>query len=197
MYCIYELIFENGSFYIGVSNNLKRRLSEHKYAFSKKTTDKIIRCVVLYDNLTESEAYQLERNILSQELLTDSLCLNQTIGGRHPVRVPGWKMSQEQKDHISRIKKGKTPNTSDEMKIIRSEKYKQTCLQKYGVDNVFKTQKLKDIVRERNKIYHPQRGQPGTMLGKTLTSAQLAKNKLHYTDTRRNISKFCTCSAIS
>lgn len=164
MYVIYKLILDSGQFYIGVTNNLKRRLYEHK-------RDKVVvSCIILHEVLSEDEVYALEKFIVNEELLNDPLCMNKTRGGRHPYNMRlGKTHSEETKSKISKTKK-ENPH------LISEEQRKQSSERMKGENNPSKRPEVREklkIAAKRNNA--KRKGLPGTMLGKKLTVEQHSK----------------------
>jgi predicted GIY-YIG superfamily endonuclease len=162
-YLIYKINFEKNYYYIGVSNNFKRRLTEHKY----HKAHKILNYEFLEINLSEEEAYNKEKSIITDDLIKDPLCLNQTRGGRHPynkrLNVPH---SKETKEKISNTKKRQA---SLGLLWVQQEKnkniIKERCLR--GDDNPSRRPEVREKIRlSKLGPLNPQYGKRGTMLGK-------------------------------
>lgn len=161
MYTIYKLYFDDMTYYIGVTNNLKRRLYEHK---NKKFTS----YEILHETFSEQEAYNIEKFLVPDHKERDALCRNLTMGGRHPFNMRGGiKHTQETKEKISKTKAGKTLNISEENREkLRKRMIENNPAQRSDVRKKLSAQKLKN---------NPRKNKPGTMLGKQLTDEQHSK----------------------
>ena len=160
---VYKLIFDHGLYYIGVTNNLKRRLYEHK-------GKGFLHVEILASGLTEEAAYELEKVLVPDHDQRDPLCINRTRGGRHPFNMRlGVKHTEETKKKISESKKANPTVFSDDHRRASSERMK-TNNPMYRED--IKRRHFEKTVRGEN---HPHYGKPGTMLGRKLKADQLAK----------------------
>jgi predicted GIY-YIG superfamily endonuclease len=171
-YCLYKLGFEGNYFYIGVTNNLKRRVVEHK---REKPEYKLQTIEVIEANLTEGDAYIKETNIVTRELITNNFCLNKTVGGKRPDnKMINRRHSPSTKQKMSDIKKDKASkgllwSQQDINKKILRERF-------VGKNNPTKRKDVRDkISKAKLGILNPRYGRSGTMRGKTLTDAQRSK----------------------
>lgn len=159
---LYLLIYNEG-FYIGVTNKLKRRLGEHKR--KRKTTPNQI--IILIENITEKDAYDLEEVIVDEECVKSPWCLNEIVGGHRPDnRRLGRPHTEETKQKISATKKehgrlGLAWSQQPENKKILC------ALAKRGDDNPSRRPEIRKLLSEQKKgAGNPSYGKPGTMLGK-------------------------------
>ena len=166
MHTIYKLYYSDDTYYIGVTNNIKRRLYEHS---RKNKTAGWNKVEILFDNLTEHDAYEIEKVIVSDHNDRDPKLRNRTRGGRHPFNMRlGITHTEETKKKISLSKRGKKINLSPENRRIKSENMK-------GINNPAKQQYVKDKLSAKTKENSKRRNQPGTMLGKKLPPNAIEK----------------------
>lgn len=168
---LYKLNYENEYFYIGVTNNINRRLSEHG---KEKYGHIFLYYEILFESFLENEIYQKEKQVVNKDTVLNEKCLNKSAGGKHPhlfgLRTPH---TEKTKLNISKNRKGKCVGriVSDEEK----QKRKETLIKNYGVDNYFKTEEMREKVSLRMKENNPCKGKPGTMLGKQLSKDAITK----------------------
>lgn len=162
---VYKLIFANGDFYIGVTNNLKRRCYEHNM---KEHTKGFIDVEVLYKDLTQEEAYIIEKSLVPDHNDRSPKMRNKTRGGRHPFNMrTGRTHTKETKEKISKTKKGKKINfTIDYIKKLKARMIS---------DNPSKRESVRKKLSEQSRLNNKRRGNPGTMLGKKLSMESLSK----------------------
>ena len=164
MYYVYLLSLPNKKYYIGVTNNLKRRLNEHK------RTKIIIAYNVIFESPSADEVYEFEKLLVSTNLVKEEYLVNQTRGGRHPFNMRlGKTHSEKTIKKISNSKKGKPSNISRKSREAASQRMR-------GEKNPAKRPEVREKLRFHSKINASRRkGLPGTMLGKKLTEEQHAK----------------------
>jgi predicted GIY-YIG superfamily endonuclease len=109
LYCVYMLTSPSGKNYIGLTNDFKRRMEEHKYGHNKKSLvykfvnkygwDNITK-VKLHENLTIDEANRLEYFEIN--------CRNTITPNGYNLREGGnqFAMTQETRDKISKALTG-------------------------------------------------------------------------------------------
>lgn len=166
MHTIYKLYYPDGTYYIGVTNNIKRRLREHNLNISTSGWSNV---EILFNNLTEQYAYEIEKILVSDHIDRDPSLRNRTRGGRHPFNMRlGVTHTEDTKKKISLSKLGKKINLSPESRRIKSEKMK-------GNNNPAKQQYVKDKLSAKTKENSKRRNQPGTMLGKKLSKEAIEK----------------------
>jgi len=163
---VYKLLFNDNSFYIGVTNNLKRRLYEHK---KNKDTSEFTNYIIILDNLTQEEAYNLEKKLVPDHSDRSILCRNKTRGGRHPFNMRlGRPHTLETREKISKSKKGHPLNYTEESLKIKS-------LRMQGDNNPSKRPEVREKLSRSSKENSARRGKPGTMLGKKQSNEVLEK----------------------
>jgi len=171
MHLIYKLHLDDGRFYIGVTNNIKRRLKEHKENFNVSSHE----VLHMFDDI--DEAYAKEREIVNWNLVDDPKCANQTVGGRHPIGRKGNERSDAQRAALAtlngwnavRLSGDNSPNKCIEHRQRSSEFMKEN--NPMSNDEVRKKH-FDSLVRGSD---HPMFGKPGTMLGRQLTKDQKQK----------------------
>jgi hypothetical protein len=175
IFSIYRLVFNDEYFYIGVTNNLKRRITEHK---REKTNYTLQAVEILETNLTEDDAYMKESNIVTSDLITNIFCLNKTIGGRRPDnKMLNKKHSASTKQKMSIVKKAQAAkgllwSQQDDNKELLKQRFT-------GEKNPTKREDVKEKIRKAKLgSLNPRYKKPGTMLGKKLTDTQ--KSKISY-----------------
>lgn len=166
---LYVLHFKKGYFYIGVTNNLKRRLTEHQNI--KK--HKIQNVHVLIENITEDDAYKIEKIIVNKDLLQHPLCLNRTTGGRYPDNKR--KGNPHTEETINKIKATKKKLAEQGVLLwCQQEKGKQLLREKVlGDKNPTKRPEVRKILSDQKKgPLNPRYGKPAHNRGKKITDAQ-------------------------
>ncbi len=85
MFWVYVLLLENGQKYIGQTNNLQRRLNEHKTGRSQYTRKNKIRKLLYFEKCkTRSEAIKKEKFLKSgkgREWIKNQLAEQSALGG--------------------------------------------------------------------------------------------------------------------
>lgn len=168
MYSIYRLNLADGRMYIGVTNNIKRRLSEHKANFQIASHD------ILYQFDDIDEAYIKEREIVNWELVDNPLYANMTVGGRHPIGRKGVTRTDAQKTNTASL----IERNSERVRLmVKSPEHRARNSEHMKLNNPMFEQTVKDkhFANVPRGSAHGMFGKPGTMLGKTLTVAQKAK----------------------
>lgn len=166
---IYKLYFSNNFFYIGVTNNLQRRLHEHRWT---KKNLQLINWEIIKDNLTEDEAYKQEKEIVTESLIKDPLCLNETRGGRHPYnKRKGRPHTEETKLKISQTIKQKAQLGILWCQQPENREYLSKCFT--GRKH---TQTAKEKIRQ-SKLgpLNPSYGKPSALKNHKFTQKQLQK----------------------
>lgn len=165
---LYVLHFEKGYFYVGVSNNLKRRLAEHK---SKKVYN-LLNVHILLENISEEIAYKIEKTLVNKELLQHPYCLNQTTGGRYPDNKR--KGRPHTKETINKIKLKKKKLAEQGLLWCQQEESKQILRNKIiGDKNPAKRPEVRKILREQKLgSLNPCYGKPAHNKGKKITTEQ-------------------------
>jgi hypothetical protein len=159
---LYLLMYKEG-FYIGVTNNLKRRLREHGY--KRKCQPRQV--IILMDNLTEKDAYDLEEVIVDKECIDNPWCLNETIGGRYPDNKRlGRPHTEESKQKMSKWRLDRAAKGM--LWQQQPENRKILCaLAKRGDENPSRRPEIRKLLSEQKiGAGNPSYGKPGTMLGK-------------------------------
>lgn len=165
-YVVYQLWFEDYSTYIGVTNNINRRLYEHKSNFKER----IMSVKILFQTNCIDQAYSCEKVLVNDVFLNEISTRNKTRGGRHPYNMrSGQTHTAETKLKISESKKNNPKVVSEEARAAASLRMKNKNPMHHHPHRA-KHKEIMSIKGAWNK------GLPGTMLGKTLTVEQKAKN---------------------
>lgn len=165
---IYVLHFENGYFYIGVSNNLKRRVAEHKSIKKHKLLD----IHILVEHITEDDAYKIEKILVNRNLLQHPFCLNQTTGGRYPDNKR--KGRPHTKETIDKIRATKKKLAEQGMLWCQQERGRQLLSERWsGDNNPSKRPDVQEKIR-KSKLgpLNPCYGKPAHNRGKKITEKQ-------------------------
>jgi hypothetical protein len=174
LYAIYseygDLKFDNLPIYIGKGKN--NRCKEHLRKTSNPIFRNKIKCwkrkqiepiiVKLHENLTEQEAWELEKKYIAVIGRLDKgigPLLNLTDGGEGPSGVTpwnkgkptGWVPSEDARAKISKANKGKTVSQETRDKISAGLKGKPKSAE----------QKDKLSAANKGKSYHPHKGKTG------------------------------------
>ncbi|MDB4312185.1 GIY-YIG nuclease family protein [bacterium] len=86
-YIVYRLTAPNKSYYVGITNNLKRRLKEHrtsKYAIGRAIRKYGINnfdVEIVSDNLYIEEALKMEEDMIGEREVKSKNCYNLCLGG--------------------------------------------------------------------------------------------------------------------
>ena len=111
-YYVYAYLREDGTpYYVGKGTG--RRLyqkNKKTHKFVKVPEDRT-RIVKLADNLTDAEANQKEREIITQygKKVNGGLLVNISDGGEARGRPKGWRHTEETKKKMSELKQGYKP----------------------------------------------------------------------------------------
>lgn len=172
MYSIYRLNLADGRKYIGVTNNIKRRLSEHKVNFQIASHD------ILYEFDDIEDAYAKEREMVNWEVVDDPSYANQTVGGRHPIGRKGDDRTPAQKQALAELIER---NSVRVVAMVKSEEHRSRNSEYMKTTNPMFDEAVRDkhMANVPRGADHGMYGKPGTMLGRTLTVAQ--KEKISYT----------------
>jgi predicted GIY-YIG superfamily endonuclease len=166
MFILYKLYYDDYTYYIGVTNNLRRRLSEHSRSDNTKN---FINVEVLMRSGDEDVLYELEEQLIPDHINRDYRCRNKTRGGRHPYNMrAGVKHTLETRQKISKTKKGVPNNLTDRARIFLSEKM-------IGEKNPAKRTDVREKLSIHATEHSNTRGKPGTMTGKKHTENALKK----------------------
>lgn len=139
-YCVYLITFPNGKAYVGITNNVKRRIAQHKKCSKKDTKIKFYLALkkygmenckieVIEKNLTKQQACQKEIDLIKEKDLINN-GYNTTNGGNvSPILNPDvlekmkqTKNSKEFKEKISKKMKFVFNNQEHRDKISASFK---------------------------------------------------------------------------
>lgn len=164
MHIVYQLNYQDNTYYIGVTNNLKRRLYEHRY--SENTKD-YIGVHIIKECENEEDAYILEKVLVPDHSLRSPLLRNKTRGGRHPYNMrTGIPHTDETKKKIAKSRRGKIPRYLPGQK----EEIRLKCI---GENNHFYGKHHTD--ETKRKLHLANSGRPGSMKGKNLPDAAIKK----------------------
>lgn len=166
MHVFYKLNFKDGYYYYGITNNMQRRLNEHKqdkkeYGFESHE--------ILKEFENEVDAYRYEKSFITFDLIKDEYCLNQTTGGRYPNN------RQSERPHspetLEKIKKTRALNP-----YIQTEEQRGKSRQLFLTNNPAKRPEVRKILSDQKLgENNPQFGKIGTMSGVKHTEVALTK----------------------
>jgi len=164
MHYVYKIVFEDGQYYIGV-----RKLPagttpmEDSYMGSGKAVRRLLKTQMAKKQVLavvedKHDAYRMERQLVSYDLLKDPLCLNLVLGGRggYLETVPLCKRWQRDKmklqeavEKTAKCRRGKTKRTDESLLLISKKLSGRTKSSHYHVARM--AQKLSG----RTKHTHP------------------------------------------
>lgn len=174
MYKVYQIVFPNGKYYIGITTNLSRRIIEHKCnAYTKKKTTPLycairkhgfsnLKVLTLVKRLPTLKDANHSEQILIKELKTQDrrYGYNFTEGGDG---TKGKKLTVEQKQHISQTQKALWSNPAYRKKM------KEANSNKRSIDKE-KREQINEVLRQKFKLrkQHPWKGRQHSQKTKQL-----------------------------
>lgn len=89
---VYKAVSPSGKYYIGITNNFKRRMKEHrrsKYPFGRalRKYGQASFTFEFVENLTLDEAYEIEELLIGIEEVKSDKCYNISCGGRPDIQI--------------------------------------------------------------------------------------------------------------
>jgi len=174
MYKVYKLTFENGDTYIGSTNNLERRLREHKSDCYKESRRHfpIYKCMRQFPNFTH--------DVLVEENCTQEVAfqLEQQFINIHNPNLNSQKAHLSKEDKIQRNKDTGKQNYQKNKEKMKEDarkyyhEHKEECLErhaKWREENKEKSAKQQAEYHQRNKEHRNQQ-----------TKDHREKHKEHY-----------------
>jgi len=184
MYLVYQLTFENGQTYIGSTNNLERRLIEHKSACSKERYRHrpIYQCmrecpnftheVIFEENCTKEVAFQLEQRFIdihqptlnSQRAFRTDEDLKQQHKERYErnkeqILLKSKEYNQLNREKIALQKKEYQERNKEQISLKKKENYERNKEQNIVKAQEYRKQNREKIALKRKEKYEQHKEQ--------------------------------------